>query len=118
MSDLRTAVPLNRRIAFEEQRLQQLGRRPVKNEVPGIGLFLIFCYLPVPIGWIVWIVAFNVFTTKYQTSGLVGILLIVAGFIFNEIEKKNQAAFDKVHAPFQEIDDILYSLRRELRKLP
>lgn len=45
-------------------------------------------------------------------------MLIVVGYIFNAMEKKNQAAFDVVHAPFREIDNVLLGLRRELEKLP
>jgi hypothetical protein len=109
---------IEQKILFEEQRLKQLGQRPVKKELPGIGNLLIFCYWPIPLGWIVWGGALRIFETKYQTTGLVCILLIVAGYIFSAIEKKNQAAFDIVHAPFQEIDNLLFGLRQDLEKLP
>lgn len=109
---------IEQKILAEEQKLRQLGERPVKRDLPGIGWLLSFCYLPIPIGWMVWFGTLRIFETKYQTTGLVCILLIVAGYISNSIEKKNQAAFDAVHAPFQEIDNTLYRLRQELEKLP
>ena len=115
---LATRRVVEQKIVAAEQKLRQLGTRPVKNELPGIGNILIFCYWPIPIGWMVWFGALRIFEAKYQTTGLVCILLIVAGYIFNAIEKKNQAAFDIVHAPFQEIDNVLFSLRQELEKLP
>jgi len=120
----REAERLGRRRAVEqnilayEQKLRQLGPRPVKKELPTIGFFLVFCYLPIPIGWLVWAGALQVFETKSQTAGFVCLLLIIAGYIFNRIDNKNQAAFDIVHAPFQEIDNSLFGLRGELEKLP
>lgn len=123
-ADQREAERLARRRAVEqkiiayEQRLRQLGPRPVKKELPIIGNFLVFCYLPIPIGWFVWAGALQVFDTKSQTTGLVCLFLIFTGYIFNTINNKNQTAFDTVHAPFQELDDVLFDLRRELEKLP
>ena len=122
-TDQREAVRLARRRAVEqkilgyEQRLRQLGPRPVKKELPTIGNFLIFCYLPIPIGWLVWAGALQVFGSRSQTAGLVCLLLILSGYIFNAMDNKNQTAFDIIHAPFQEIDNALFSLRRELEKL-
>lgn len=72
----------------------------------------------IPMGWIFWGGALQVYGKRNQTAGVVCILLIVAGYIFNTIYKKNQAAFDIVHAPFQEIDNTLFCLRQELEKLP
>lgn len=109
---------VEQKIFAEEERLRQLGPRPVKNELPVIGYLLIFSYMPIPMGWIFWAGALQVFGTRNQTAGVVCILLIVAGYIFNAIDKKNQAAFDIVHAPFQKIDNALFGLRQELEKLP
>lgn len=109
---------VEQKILAEEQRLGQLGPRPVKKEIPGIGWLLISCYRPIPIGWMVWFGALLVFETKSQAMGLVCIFLIVAGYIFNAIEKMNQTAFDTIHAPFLEIDNALFRFRQELEKLP
>ena len=108
---------VEQKILGYEQRLRQLGPRPVKKELPTIGNFLIFCYLPIPIGWLVWAGALQVFGSRSQTAGLVCLLLILSGYIFNAMDNKNQTAFDIIHAPFQEIDNALFSLRRELEKL-
>lgn len=109
---------VEQKILAEEQKLRQLGPRPVKKELPAIGNLLIACYWPIPIGWMAWFGALQIFDAKYQTTGFVSILMIVAGYVFDAIEKKNQAAFGTVHAPFQEIDNALFSLRQELEKLP
>ncbi len=107
---------IEQKIAVEEQKLRLLGHRPVQKELPILGYFLMFCYLPIPIGWMFWAGASQVFGEKNHTAGLVFSFLIVAGFIFNEIDKKNKVVFDKVNAPFQEIDNKLYQLRQELEK--
>jgi hypothetical protein len=109
---------IEQKIAAEENKLRQLGQRPVRKELPSIGSFLATCYCPLPMGWIIWAGAGGVFNLRYQTSGFVCIALIVAGYIFNEIDNKNRAAFDIINAPFREIDDALSRLREELAKLP
>ncbi len=110
--------PIENKISLLEGKLRLLGQRPVKKELSGWPSFLIMCYWPLPLGWIAWLGALNLFFDGNKVIGWLFVGVIVAGYFFNEAEKKNQKEFDVVNAPFKEIDDVLYELHQQLKKLP
>lgn len=104
-------------IATEHQKLQRLGPRPIKKELPGIGTALWFAYFPIPIGWMVWLGALRIFDSKGETVGLVCIILLIAGYFANKIQKGYEAEFDRLNSPFVPIDNRISELKSELEKL-
>lgn len=101
-------------IRTENQNLQQLGPRPIKKELPGIAAVLWFAYMPIPIGWMVWLGALRVFDSKGETVGFICILLIIAGYIVKNIDKGHQEEFDRLNSPFAQIDNRIFELKSEL----
>ena len=110
--------PIENKISLLEGKLRLLGQRPIKKELSGWPWFLIMCYWPLPLGWIAWGIASNIFFDGREVIGWLFVGVIVAGYFFNEAEKKNQKEFDVANARFKEIDDVLYELHQQLEKLP
>jgi len=104
-------------ISAEHQKLQQLGSRAVRKELPGIGIFLAFAYMPMPMGWIVWLGALRIFDSKGQTVGVACILLLIMGYIANKIDNGYRDEYEKANIPFSPIDNRIVELKAELRKL-
>lgn len=104
-------------IKAENQKLQQLGSRPAKKELPSIGTALWFAYFPIPIGWMVWLGALRIFDPKGETVGLVCILLLIGGYIAHKISKDYDEEFERLNSSFAPIDNRLYELKSELDKL-
>ncbi|MFQ6758290.1 MAG: hypothetical protein D9V46_07050 [Deltaproteobacteria bacterium] len=104
-------------IAAEHQKLNQLGPSPIKKDLPFIGTALCFAYMPLPLGWIVWINTLNIFHSKHETAGLVCIILLIAGYIAEKIDKGHEAEFDRLNRPFIPIKNRIFELESELGKL-
>jgi len=104
-------------IEAENQKLQQLGLRPIKKKLPGIGTALWFAYCPIPVGWMVWLGALWIFYPNGKTMGLVCILLLIGGYIAHKISKDYDDEFNRLNSPFESIDNRLYKLKSELDKL-
>lgn len=104
-------------IKSENQKLQQLGPRPIKKELPGIALALWFAFMPIPLGWIVWLNALRIFDSKNETVGLVCIFLLIAGYITHKINKEHQVEFDRLNSPFVPIDNRLFEFKSDLEKM-
>jgi T5orf172 domain len=104
-------------IKSENQKLQQLGPRPIKKELPSIATALWFAYMPIPLGWIVWLNALRIFDSKNETVGLVCIFLLIAGYITHKIDKEHQEEFDRLNSPFVPIDNRLFEFKSNLEKM-
>jgi T5orf172 domain len=104
-------------IRAENQKLQQLGPRPIKKELPGIGIALWAAFFPIPFGWMVWLCSLNIFDPKGQTVGLVCILLLIGGYIAHKTSNKYEEEFDRLNKPFVPIDNRLYEFKSEIDKI-
>lgn len=51
-------------ITNEQRKLQQLGSRPIKKELPNLASILMLAYWPIPIGWITWLSALSILDPK------------------------------------------------------
>lgn len=109
---------IQEKILFEEQKLGRLGSRPLKKELSSIENFLIFCYLPLPLGWIVWLSTINILNDKHLFFSWLCVGALIGGFFAYEKSKKIDVDFAKSIAPFREIDDVLYELHKQLATLP
>ena len=105
---------LRRALATERSRLERLGPRPVRNELPGFALLLTFCWMPIPIGWIVWIGTLQIFYQKLEHFGLACIALLIAGGFASSIDNKRRKAFEKANAPFRALDERVAELESSL----
>lgn len=108
---------LKQEISKLDQSLEQLGPRPILKEQSGLGLaFWIFSY-PVPIGWITWAGALNVFSPKYEAVGFFCIFILIVGWLLRTSRNEDEAEFKKLDAPFAALVDKISPLQRELDEL-
>ncbi len=105
------------KIRAEERKLERLGARPTKKENSGLIDILGLCYFPLPLGWIFWLGAMNIFGSKRETAGWVCVALLVAGYFAWTTSRERDAEFEAVNEPFQKIDNQIYSLKEDLRKI-
>jgi hypothetical protein len=108
---------LENAIRAENQKLQQLGPRPIKKELPGIGMALWFAFMPIPLGWMVWLGSLNILDPKHETAGLFCILLLIGGYIAHKTSNKYEEEFDRLNKPFVPIDNRLYEFKSEIDKI-
>lgn len=109
--------PIEEKIFSYEQKLKQLGPRPIKKQLSGFESFLFFCFLPVPIGWLFWLGALSLLIGENIGFGWFSVAALIGGFLAYQKDKENEEAFDKVVKPFQEIDKNLSELRHQLEKI-
>lgn len=107
----RRVAELQGRLSNARQRLDALGRRPEHN-VDTLESILMFCWLPVPLGWMVWVGALQVFSAKNEGIGIVCIFLLIAGFFINKQDNESLARHSKAIEPFS----VLETEIRELEK--
>ncbi len=107
---------VHEKLEIEKSRLENLGQRPEKKELAGFDSFYVLCFYPVPLGWLVWMGAFQVFGGSLFV-GITCIVLLILGFIVHSNEKKSDEIFQKKYAPFKEIEEKIFSLRRELEEI-
>jgi hypothetical protein len=100
----------------EKSRLVNLGQRPEKKELAGFDSFFVLCFYPVPLGWLVWMGAFQVFGGSLFV-GMICIFLLIFGFIVHSNEKKSEEFFQKKCAPFKEIEEKISTLQSELEEI-
>ncbi len=108
---------IERSIASEVRKLEMLGARPVKKELPGVALVLCFAYLPIPIGWLFWLGTLRIFDDGGESVGLFCIGSIIAGYLANRLDNKYRTDFERSHEPFDPIDARIYELQSELDEL-
>lgn len=101
-------------IAVERQNMISLGPRPIMRDIPLIGMALIFAYFPIPIGWLVWLGCFRIFEKNNETTGIVCMTLVAAGFLCNQIQKSYEREYKRLMAPFEPFDQKLSELQKEL----
>lgn len=109
--------PVEEKIFSYEQKLNQLGPRPIKKELSGFELALFFCFLPVPLGWLFWLGALSLLFGENIGFGWFSVGVLIGGFFAYQTDKENDEAFNKVNKPFKEIDENLNELRKQLEKI-
>ncbi len=109
----RRAAPLLASWREKKAKLAALGPKP--HQPAPAWVFLTFCYLPIPVGWIVYAGALQVFSARYETTGLVCISLIIGGYIVNEIEKKRDVAYRAETRRWTDLENELWRLREPLK---
>ena len=109
--------PIEEKIFSYEQKLKQLGLRPIKKELSGFESFLFLCFFPLPFGWLIWLGAFSLFTGESLIFGWLSVGALIGGFFVYQKDKEIDEAFNKVNKPFKEIDENLNELRKELEKI-
>jgi hypothetical protein len=105
---------INAAIAKEQLNIDRLGARPTKRELPMILTFAFFAYWPIPIGWMFWLGAFQVFEPKHEDVGIGCIIIIVLGYLASLVDKDYQKTFEEAHRPFDEIDRRITKLKADL----
>ena len=103
--------------------LKRFGNKPI-SESDDWTSKLALAYFPFPFGWLVWLGAFNVFSTRKETLGLCCVALLVAGFFAHKKDKENQQRFtlkikpwDDLEQQIREINEKLSEVNREISNL-
>ena len=112
---LERVAHLRSSLSAEQSKLAQLGPRPIEKGLPGIAVPFMFCWLPVPLGWMVWIGSLQVFSSKSTSIGFVCIVLLIVGYIANSTDNKNRTKFEKAIQPFRTLDDTISRLEGALK---
>jgi hypothetical protein len=104
-------------IKREQATLCRLGSRPVEEEPGSLATWIWLAFFPVPVGWMVWLGALSVFSSKNETVGGVCVALLVAGFIAHCTKRENETKFETAIAPFRTIDGRIATLQAEMKLL-
>jgi hypothetical protein len=110
----RRVARLQGQLTDARRRLNALGRRPERN-VDILETFLMCCWLPVPLGWIVWVGALQVFSAKHEGIGIVCILLLIAGFFINKQDNESVTRHSNAVKPFSAIETEITNLEKAIR---
>ena len=70
---------MERRQALQD--LTSLGTQPSDETSGGIAWYLMWCFIPIPVGAIVWAGAFGQLPQKYESLQILCIALLIAGFV-------------------------------------
>lgn len=107
-------------LAEEQKKLGQLGSRPVEKELPSFLAFLGIAAMPLihPIGWIIYAVLLVfMIEQKKESAAIISILILVVGYICNNIGDTYRSEYLKAYAPFEPIESKIRELKAELDKL-
>lgn len=106
---------LQAQLKEEHHKLALLGKRPVQHENNLIQSFLFLCFFPIPIGWLVWIMALKIFSAKHETAGFVAIALIIGGLIVYIDNRGKENSFSKLIKPFYPVEEKIRNLEKAIR---
>jgi len=107
---------INEKIKFEREKLNMLGQRPVMPKCSGLDSFVLFCFLPVPFGFLIWIGALQIFD-KTPIFGFICCTLLFLGFLVNKDQNKNKQIYELKISPFEDIESKISLLEQELEDL-
>lgn len=102
-------------LAKVRQQLSALGSKPEYKTEP-IENFLILCWLPIPLGWLVWLGTLQVLSATYEWVGIVCLFLLVGGFLVYSRDKENQAAHLKMTKPFSLLEEEITRLEKAIKE--
>jgi hypothetical protein len=108
-------VEIEHSIKVIEQKIRQLGERPVRRELSGIDSVFLWAYCPLPLGWIVWLNTAQIFSPGREVIGMVCIVVLIIGFACSSAVENDRKAFKDYEAPFLVLDRKREELISELQ---
>lgn len=108
---------LKEEISKLNRSFEGLGPRPILKEQSGLSIALWFFSYPVPIGWITWVGALNVFSSRHEEVGVLCVFLLVVGWLSRASRNDDEEGFRKKDAPFAALAEKISPLQSELDEL-
>lgn len=91
-------------LLIARNKLAALGPRPTRRDRGGLWTFLMLCWMPVPLGWIVWVGSLSALSSKQPEFGSVCIVLLILGFFCNQQDNEDGANVANALRPFVPLD--------------
>jgi hypothetical protein len=107
-------IEIDRAIKLTDQKIKQLGERPVERKLSGIDTIFLWAYYPLPLGWVVWLNTLQIFSSGREAIGLVCIVLLIVGFLCSSNVESGRKVFNHYNAPFSALcrkrEELIYEL--------
>lgn len=91
---------LQAQLLIARNKLAALGPRPTQRDRGGLWTLLMLCWMPLPLGWVVWMGSLSALSSKPPEFGWVCIVLLVLGFFCNQQDKEDRADVANALKPF------------------
>jgi hypothetical protein len=108
---------IEKSINDERRNLHRLGHRLGKPVLPLFWFACLFCYSPLPVGWLFWLGALGVFYPSTLYLGYCCIFLLVMGYLAHRIDGYIDYTYSRAIEPYLPIDDRIRGLITDLKEL-
>lgn len=103
-------------LELENKKHRELGSRPIEYRPNIIEEWMPLLFIPIPIGCIFWVGAFQVFSHKNQEYGVFCIVILFIGYFFYKVDSERSKEYNKRLRPFLDTEAKISIYKKEIEK--